>query len=202
MYGMWEIHHRDKHTKQQGRLYMIIKYFHLDMSIISTSKCTSCLSQELLKITFDFIMASWVDCLTSDLVHYRLHKETAWVKQHWREPDLLVAHLQTFRCSETLHSQEVKENRREGTYQVTHIIEQVRNFQELHFLNLSTQPSLKSSATLYRNQSIASIALKFLTPKGFTGTIPPRCSSRAIGTKHLLLKVLRGIMSLWTWANR
>ena len=76
-----------------------------------------------------------------------------------------------------MHSQEVKENRRKGTYQVTHIIEQVRNFQELHFLNLSTQPSLKSSATLYRNQSIASIALKFRTPKGFTGTIPPRCSS-------------------------
>ena len=51
---------------------------------------------------------------------------------------------------------------------MTHIIEQVRNFQELHFLNLSTQPSLKSSATLYRNQSIASIALKFLTnPQGF-----------------------------------
>ena len=133
MYGMWEIHHRDKHTKQQGRLYMIIKYFHLDMSIISTSKCTSCLSQELLKITFDFIMASWVDCLTSDLVHYRLHKETAWVKQHWREPDLLVAHLQTFRCSENLHSQEVKENRRKDTYQVTHIIEQARNSQELAF---------------------------------------------------------------------
>ena len=133
MPGMWEVHHRGKHTKQQGRLYMIIQFFHLDKSINSTSNWTSCLSQELLK------NHNWFHNSILSGLPYLWHcpldstRSRRGFSKNWHEPDLLVAHLQTFRCSENLHSQEVKENRRKDTYQVTHIIEQARNSQELAF---------------------------------------------------------------------